>query len=127
MEERTLLYYDHFERMPRTYEGAPIDHFICQNVRTGETVTLGSCYYNEEVSEILGGKYYERIEEAEKDYDILWYLSEEKISPVADSFEEVYEEYLRLLCEGAPEEEINSAMMQLHEVELYQNRMHQDR
>ena len=34
--ERKLLYYDRFQRMPRHYNGAPIFHFMCKDVKTGE-------------------------------------------------------------------------------------------
>ena len=73
--------------MPRHYNGAPIFHFICKDVKTGEDVTLGACYFAEEVSKTIGGHYYEDIVEATNDFDILWSLSDERISPVADTFD----------------------------------------
>ena len=111
--ERKLLYYDRFQRMPRHYNGAPIFHFICKDVKTGEDVTLGACYFAEEVSKTIGGHYYEDIVEATNDFDILWSLSDERISPVADTFDEVQAEYQRMINEGVSVEEINSAMITL--------------
>ena len=111
--ERKLLYYDRFQRMPRHYNGEPIYHFMCKDVKTGEEFTLGSCYFANEVSSVLGGHYYADITEATRDFDILWDLSDEGISPVADTFEEVQAEYQRMLSEGVTSEEINSAMMNL--------------
>lgn len=111
--ERKLLYYDRFQRMPRHYNGAPIFHFICKDVKTGEDVTLGACYFAEEVSKTIGGHYYEDIVEATNDFDILWSLSDERISPVADTFDEVQAEYQRMINEGVSPEEINSAMITL--------------
>lgn len=111
--ERKLLYYDRFQRMPRHYNGKPIFHFMCKDVKTGEDITLGTCYFSQAVSETLGGHYYSEITEAENDFDILWSLSDERISPVADTFEEVQAEYQRMLSEGVSQEEINSAMITL--------------
>ena len=111
--ERKLLYYDRFQRMPRHYNGAPIFHFMCKDVKTGEDVTLGACYFAEEVSKTIGGHYYEDIVEATNDFDILWSLSDERISPVADTFDEVQTEYQRMINEGVSPEEINSAMITL--------------
>ena len=111
--ERKLLYYDRFQRMPRHYNGAPIFHFICKDVKTGEDVTLGACYFAEEVSKTIGGHYYEDIVEATNDFDILWSLSDERISPVADTFDEVQAEYQRMINEGVSPEEINSSMITL--------------
>lgn len=111
--ERKLLYYDRFQRMPRHYNGAPIFHFMCKDVKTGEDVTLGACYFAEEVSKTIGGHYYEDIVEATNDFDILWSLSDERISPVADTFDEVQAEYQRMINEGVSVEEINSAMITL--------------
>ncbi len=111
--ERKLLYYDHFKRMPRHYNGEPIFHFIFKDVKTGEDTILGACYFNQEVSEILGGYYYNEITEAENDFDILWNVSNERISPIDDAFEDVQAEYQRMLNEGVSQEEINSAIMTL--------------
>ena len=111
--ERKLLYYDRFQRMPRHYNGAPIFHFMCKDVKTGEDVTLGACYFAEEVSKTIGGHYYEDIVEATNDFDILWSLSDERISTVADTFDEVQAEYQRMINEGVSPEEINSAMITL--------------
>lgn len=111
--ERKLLYYDRFQRMPRYYNGAPIFHFMCKDVKTGEDVTLGACYFAEEVSKTIGGHYYEDIVEATNDFDILWSLSDDRISPVADTFDEVQAEYQRMINEGVSPEEINSAMITL--------------
>lgn len=111
--ERKLLYYDRFQRMPRHYNGEPIFHFMCKDVKTGEDITLGACYFSQAVSEALGGHYYSEITEAENDFDILWNLSDERISTVADTFEEVQAEYQRMLSEGVSQEEINSAMITL--------------
>lgn len=111
--ERKLLYYDRFQRMPRHYNGAPIFHFMCKDVKTGEDVTLGACYFAEEVSKTIGGHYYEDIVEATNDFDILWSLSDDRISPVADTFDEVQAEYQRMINEGVSPEEINSAMITL--------------
>ena len=111
--ERKLLYYDRFQRIPRHYNGAPIFHFMCKDVKTGEDVTLGACYFAEEVSKTIGGHYYEDIVEATNDFDILWSLSDERISPVADTFDEVQAEYQRMINEGVSPEEINSAMITL--------------
>ena len=111
--ERKLLYYDRFQRMPRHYNGAPIFHFMCKDVKTGEDVTLGACYFAEEVSKTIGGHYYEDIAEATNDFDILWSLSDERISPVADTFDEVQAEYQRMINEGVSPEEINSSMITL--------------
>ena len=111
--ERKLLYYDRFQRMPRHYNGAPIFHFMCKDVKTGEDVTLGACYFAEEVSKTIGGHYYEDIVEATNDFDILWSLSDERISPVADTFDEVQAQYQRMINEGVSPEEINSSMITL--------------
>ena len=111
--ERKLLYYDRFQRMPRHYNGAPIFYFMCKDVKTGEDVTLGACYFAEEVSKTIGGHYYEDIVEATNDFDILWSLSDERISPVADTFDEVQTEYQRMINEGVSPEEINSSMITL--------------
>lgn len=111
--ERKLLYYDRFQRMPRHYNGEPIFHFIFKDVKTSEDITLGACYFSQEISEALGGQYYSEITDAENDFDILWSLSDERISPVADTFEEVQVEYQRMLSEGVSQEKINSAMITL--------------
>lgn len=111
--ERKLLYYDRFQRMPRHCNGEPIFHFMCKDVKTGVDFILGSCFFADEASSVLGGHYYSDITEATHDFDILWNLSDERISPVADTFEEVQAEYQRMLSEGVTLEEINVAMMTL--------------
>ena len=116
--ERKLLYYDHFQRMPRNYNGAPIFHFMCKDVKTGEDVILGACCFAEEVSEAVGGYYYEDIVEATNDFDILWNLSNERIRPIADTFNEVQAEYQRLINDGVSPEEINSAMITLFQQKM---------
>ena len=70
-------------------------------------------FFADEASSVLGGHYYLDITEATHDFDILWNLSDERISPVADTFEEVQAEYQRMLSEGVTLEEINVAMMTL--------------
>ena len=114
-KEKQLLYYDRYQRMPRHFKGAPIHHFGFKDVKTGDEVTLGACWYNEEVSKALGGHYYEEITEAVKDFDILWKLSDERISVVAETFEEVQLEYQRMLQEGVSPQDINSAMMEYYQ------------
>ena len=57
--------------------------------------------------------HYEDIVEATNDFDILWSLSDERISPVADTFDEVQTEYQRMINEGVSPEEINSSMITL--------------
>lgn len=111
--ERKLLYYDRCQRIPRHYCGEPIFHFIFKDVKSGEDFTLGSCFFADEVSSVFGGHYYADITEATRDFDILWSLSDERISPVAANFEEVQAEYRRMLSEGVTSEEINFAMMTL--------------
>lgn len=109
--ERKLLYYDRFQKMPRHYNGAPLFCFMFKDVKTGEDIILRSCIFSQEVSAILGGHYYSEITNAVNDFDILWSLSDEKISPVTDNFEEVQTEYQRMLSEGVSQEEINPSMM----------------
>lgn len=109
--ERKLLYYDHFQRMPGHYNGAPIFHFMCKDVKTGEDVTLVTCYFAEEMSKVFDGYYYGDIVEAANDFDILWNLSDERIRPVADTFDEVQAEYQRMINDGVTPEEINFAMI----------------
>lgn len=111
--EKKLLYYDRWEVAPRFYNGATIIHFIFKDVKTGKDVTLGSCYFAEEVSKVLGGHYYDDILKATNDFDILWSLSDEVIRPVADTFDEIQVEYQRMINEGVAPEEINSAMITL--------------
>jgi hypothetical protein len=113
--EKDLLYYDRCKMMPRHYNGSPIEHFLFKNVRTGEYVTLGACFYNEQVSNILGGHYYGKITAATEDFDILWKLSENGISVIAETFEETQAEYQRMVQEGVTPKEINSAMMALYQ------------
>lgn len=112
--ERKLLYYDRFQRMPRHYDGAPIFHFLFKDVKTGEDVTIGSCFFAEEASNFLGGVYYDDIIEAEKDYDILWNLSDDRIRPAAETFEEVQAEYQKMLKNGISEKEVNSEMIKYY-------------
>lgn len=111
--ERRLLYYERFKQMPKHYEGYPIYHFLCKDVKTGEDIALGLCYFAEEVANTVGGYYYRDIIDATEDFDILWNVTMEKISPVADTFDEVKVEYERMLSEGVSTEEINSAMIEL--------------
>ena len=106
--EKKLLYYDRFQRMPKTYNGAPIFHFLCKDVKTSEDITLGSCFFDKEVSKILGEHYYSEITDAEKDYDILWQVTSERISPVADTFEEVQAEYQRMLSSFQTKSKVKS-------------------
>ncbi len=111
IEERKLLYYDCFQRIAKHFYGEPIYHFTCRDVKTGEEVILGTCLYASELEQTVGGHYYANITEATSDFDMLWDLSDSGISPVADTFEEVQEEYQRMLSQGVSQEEINSAMI----------------
>lgn len=58
---KQLLYYDHFTKMPKHFCGEPIYQFYFKDVKTLEDVILGECSCNEEVSNILGGHYYQDI------------------------------------------------------------------
>lgn len=113
--ERQLLYYSHYQRMPRHWNGSPIYHFSCIDVKTGASVTLGACYYNEGVSNVLGGHYYEEIIDATADFDILWKLSDERISSVPETFEEIHTEYQRMLSDGIAPQDINSVMINFYQ------------
>ena len=113
IEEKKLLYYNRYEKMPRHYDGAPIYHVFFIDVKTGKEFALGLCDFAVEVSNMLGGRYYSDITKAAHDYDILWNISDEKISPITNTFEEVQLEYQRLLREGIVSEEINSKMIAL--------------
>lgn len=116
--ERRLLYYCSFQSTSRNYNGEPIFHFTYKDVKTGEEVILGSCLFNQEVSDILGGHYYSEITDAADDFDILWSVSDEKISPIDDNFETVQAEYQRMLNEGISQEKINSDMMILFQSKM---------
>ena len=111
---RRLLYYDHFKREEKHYGGAPIVHFMYRDVRTGQYVTLGSCFFAEGASEALRGRYYNSILDATNDFDILWNVSDDVISPIDNSFEDVQSEYRRMVDEGVSPLEINSELIKLY-------------
>lgn len=119
-EKRMLLYYDRFQRTPKHYKGEPIYRFMFKDVETGEDIILGQCYFAKEVSDILDEHYYFDITEASRDFDILWNLTEEKISPVTDTFEEVQVEYQTMLNDGVDSKEINSAMIALFKEKTFE-------
>ena len=100
--------------MDKHYGGAPIVHFIYKDVKTGQNVTLGSCFFAEGASRALGGRYYNSILDATNDFDILWNVSDDIISPIDNSFDEVQSEYIRLLDEGVSSQEVNSAVIKLY-------------
>lgn len=113
--EKKLLYYDRYQNTPKHFNGAPIVIFSFIDVKTGETIQLGECFYHQEVSELLGGKFYMEINEAVNDFDIIWKLKTQGVSPAAETFEEVQNEYLRMLNEGANPKEINQAMIKFYQ------------
>ncbi len=113
-KKRTLLYYDRFKRTAKHWNGSPITLFEFYDVKTGEKVILGDCFYSDEVEERLGYKFYFNITDAQKEHDILWNLSDGRISVVAETFEEVQNEYQRMLNEGISPSEINKSMMDFY-------------
>lgn len=113
--KRKLLYYDHFRKMPRNYNGCPIYHFGFKDVATGDNIILGQCYYNKGAGNYLGGHYYTDITEATEDFDILWNVSDDKISVVAETLAEVQKEYKRMLREGVSLYDINQRMMDYYQ------------
>ena len=52
------------------------------------------------------------------EFDILWSLSNERIRPVADTFDEVQAEYQRMINDGVSPEKINSAMITLFQQKI---------
>lgn len=115
-KEKPLLYYVSYRRMPRHFGGLPVNHFLFKDVKTGEEVTLGACFYNEELSNRIGWHYYQNIEDAVIDFDILWKLVGEKIKVVDGTFEEAQQEYQRMVSERISPEEINTGMMKFYGV-----------
>lgn len=113
-KNKQLLYYDSYQKMQKHYRGAPIYHFSFKDIRTGDKVTLGACYYSNEIANCLGEHYYEDITDAENDFDILWNLSDEKISGIKETFEEVQLEFQRMLKKGVYKEDINSTMLKYY-------------
>ena len=113
IKEKKLLYYDHYQIMPKHYNGNSIIHFNFIDVKTGKNFVLGQSYAASEMSNILDGYYYEDITKATDDFDILWSLSDTKISPITATFEKVQAEYQKILNEGITKEEVNFKMLTL--------------
>lgn len=117
MEKRLLYYERYVETKFRLNDTARINvaYFVCKDVKNGETVTLGHTLYPEVVSKFLAiaERYYDDIDKISNNYDILWDLTEEEISPILYSFEEVQAEYQKLINDGVKRDEINSAIITL--------------
>lgn len=117
MEKRLLYYERYVETKFRLNDTVRINvaHFVCKDVKNGETVTLGLTLYPEVVSKFLAiaERYYDDIDKISNNYDILWDLTEEEISPILYSFEEVQAEYQKLINDGVKRDEINSAIITL--------------
>lgn len=117
-DEKRLLYYERFVQDKfrlNDFTRIKVAYLICKDVKTGENVALGHTLFPKEVSKSLAiaEHYYDDIEKITNDYDILWILTEEEISPIPYTFEEVQAEYQRLINEGVKNDEINSTMITL--------------
>ena len=110
--ERQLLYYDSYVKTNAEFYGCPIAHFNFKNVKTGENVILGSCFFHKEISKIFPILYYRSILDAKNDFDIIWKISDNTINPVSNTLEELQSEYRRMLIEGVSPIEINGVMVE---------------
>jgi len=116
--EKKLLYYERYvQNKFRLNESTRIRiaHIICKDVKTNEIVILGHTIFPEEVSKSLAiaEHYYDNIDNITNDYDLLWILTEETLSPIIYTFEEVQAEYQRLINDGVKKDEINSIIIEL--------------
>lgn len=111
--ERRLWYYDYFQKSAKHYNGTAITFLHFKDVKTKQSVTLGFCDEAEELGQMLDEHFYEEITDMTDDFDILWNFSNETIKPLSYSFEDVKNEYQRMLHQGISASEINKAMMSL--------------
>lgn len=116
--KKRLLYYERFVQTKFDINDATrikVAHLVCKDVKNGDIVTLGHTLYPEVVSKSLAiaERYYDDIDKISNDYDILWNLTDEELSPILYSFEEVQTEYQKLINNGVKEDEINSAIITL--------------
>ena len=113
--EKKLIYYAQPMPIARYYNGHLISSFIFKDVKTGEKIILGTSDDYKEVAKILGGIYYKNIQDANDDFDILWNISHNHITPVNVSFNEVQMKYKEMLKQGIDPNEINSNILNLFE------------
>ena len=100
--KKRLLYYERFVQTKFDINDATrikVAHLVCKDVKNGDIVTLGHTLYPEVVSKSLAiaEHYYDDIDKISNDYDILWNLTDEELSPILHSFEEVQTEYQKLI------------------------------
>ena len=116
--EKRLLYYERYVETKFKLNDITrirVAHLVCKDVKTGEIVTLGHTLYPEVVSKSLAiaESYYDDINKIEHDFDILWNLTDEELSPILYSFEDIQKEYQRLANDGIKTNEINHIIIEL--------------
>ena len=114
---KQLLYYTGYRRLPFDFQGFPIVHHTFKSVNTGKNITVGECkkardletYLNRDIKErqgetrFLTRMYFESIFDLLKLHDILWNINGNVVTPLAESYESIRNEYVRLLNSGENE------------------------
>lgn len=112
MQEKNLLYYFGYKIVSKHYDGHPIYHFYFKSVKTGKDVNLVSCAADIEEPSILGNHFYSNIVDATNDFDILWQISDDKISLLNIPYEEIRKDYLKMIKEGLVPSDINQLFLE---------------
>ena len=109
--ERKLLYFESSIQLPMNWHGEPIYKSVFKDVKTGDQIILNSCLFSQDISKIFGEHYYSAITDAEKDFDILWKVSDDEVRSVDDEFIHVQGIYEEMLRNGVSLKDINGAMI----------------
>ena len=112
MENKRLLYY-YLHDISYSDEGFLVT-FYFRDVLTGELVVINQSkdasvknHYSESI-------FYDDIDEAKKDYVILWNNNSKYIAPINTPFEQVRIEYLNMINNGVEVEVANNFMKHVH-------------
>lgn len=109
--EKELAYYIGYERKPKHFEGNYVYLFNFRGVESGEYFSLGYCYeHGEELSNFGYGHFYNNILDMCNDFDIIWELKEDRITPSSTDYEVIQKEYEELFEAGEPN--VNDYLLQ---------------
>jgi hypothetical protein len=122
VQSKDLLYYLNSKVMTKPFRGKPVIFFNFCSIKTGEIISLGVCIYNDEMEQITGQKYYRNIISAIEYYNILWDVTINGIKRLLEPFENVQNEYFKMLDEGVKENDADNFLVEEYSIKKSNSR-----
>jgi hypothetical protein len=120
---KDLLYYLNSKVMTTPYKGVPVTFYNFCSIKTAQIISLGVCVYNEEMEKITGQKYFQDITNALEYYDILWDVKQDQIKRILVHYENIRDEYYKLLRDGVNEKVASDFLIEEYNQVLEEKRL----